>query len=233
MSAMLYLESFHRAVRHAVGSSFLLPVFFVVTKPRGARRRWRSGGGRGLEMTHVATGWTVIDEFCARLSILFGISGSPLRVRAVESLADAPGGCAAGLGLWTAGQWRPGGFRLQRLAVIRWRWASPGRMRIVGHRHAAGAGALARVLALLRRHSTSSISHSSCRWRLPDCCCSSSGPIHDIGTDLAARHHRRHRRRRWRLVDRAPATRADFLFERPTAFWIAPDKARAELQAAE
>jgi hypothetical protein len=59
-----------------------------------------------------------------------------------------------------------------------------------------------------------------------------TGSIHDIGTmslivtivgvlgALAI----------WRIALKA---RANFLFERPKAFWIAPNKARAALQAAE
>ena len=62
----LYLESFIEPFG-TLWFIYLLPVFFVVTK---ATRRmpplpiW--GIAALLEMAHVATGWTVIDEFCAR-----------------------------------------------------------------------------------------------------------------------------------------------------------------------
>src|SRR6201982_1977792 len=62
----LYLESFIEPFG-TLWFIYLLPVFFVVTK---ATRRapplaiWFAAAA--LEMMHVATGWTVIDEFCAR-----------------------------------------------------------------------------------------------------------------------------------------------------------------------
>src|SRR5215469_13560454 len=62
----LYLESFIEPFG-TLWFIYLLPIFFIVTK---ATRRlppfliW--GFAALLEMTHVATGWTVIDEFAAR-----------------------------------------------------------------------------------------------------------------------------------------------------------------------
>ena len=62
----MYLESFIEPFG-TLWFIYLLPVFFVVAK---ATRRmpplmiW--GVAALLEMTHIATGWTVIDEFCAR-----------------------------------------------------------------------------------------------------------------------------------------------------------------------
>ena len=64
--AQLYLESFVQPFG-TLWFIYLLPVFFVVTK---ATRRvpplliWALAAL--LEMTHIVTGWTVIDEFCAR-----------------------------------------------------------------------------------------------------------------------------------------------------------------------
>ena len=51
--------------------------------------------------------------------------------------------------------------------------------------------------------------------------------------DLADRHGRRRRRRDRDLAGRAWRSARNFLFERPAAFWIAPKKAAAALQAAE
>src|SRR6202049_404479 len=62
----LYLESFIEPFG-TLWFIYLLPVFFVVAK---ATRRmpplaiWAVAAL--LEMAHIATGWTVIDEFCAR-----------------------------------------------------------------------------------------------------------------------------------------------------------------------
>src|SRR5471030_3444191 len=63
---LLYLESFIEPFG-TLWFIYLLPVFFVVTK--AVRRApppaiWFAAVA--LEMMHVATGWTVIDEFCAR-----------------------------------------------------------------------------------------------------------------------------------------------------------------------
>ena len=50
---------------------------------------------------------------------------------------------------------------------------------------------------------------------------------------LADRHHRRRCSARSLIWRAALAVHANFLFERPDAFWIAPKKAGAALQAAE
>jgi len=65
-AGLLYLESFIEPFG-TLWFIYLLPIFFVVTK---ATRRlpplliWALAAL--LEMTHIVTGWTVIDEFCAR-----------------------------------------------------------------------------------------------------------------------------------------------------------------------
>ncbi len=46
---------------------YMLPIFFVVTKLTRGLPSWAVlGAAAALEMTHVSTGWTVIDEFSAR-----------------------------------------------------------------------------------------------------------------------------------------------------------------------
>ncbi len=64
--ARLYLESFIEPFG-TLWFIYLLPIFFVVTK---ATRRWPPALlwviAAILEALHVATGWTAIDEFCAR-----------------------------------------------------------------------------------------------------------------------------------------------------------------------
>src|ERR1700751_370103 len=62
----LYLESFIEPFG-TLWFIYLLPIFFVATKLTRkvpALAIWTAPAG--LEMVHVATGWTVIDEFCAR-----------------------------------------------------------------------------------------------------------------------------------------------------------------------
>src|ERR1700710_78146 len=97
----LYLESFIEPFG-TLWFIYLLPIFFVVTK---ATRRmpplaiWAVGGA--LEMLHVATGWTVIDEFCARFVYFY--SGY-LFAGYVFALSDRarvrPAFALAGLALW-------------------------------------------------------------------------------------------------------------------------------------
>src|SRR3979411_2989364 len=64
----LYLESFIEPFG-TLWFIYLLPIFFVVTK---ATRRmpplWIWSVAAALEMAHIATGWTVIDAFCARFA---------------------------------------------------------------------------------------------------------------------------------------------------------------------
>src|SRR3954471_18827212 len=62
----LYLESFIEPFG-TLWFIYLLPVFFVVTKltrKMPPLAIWAAAAA--LEMMHAATGWTVIDEFCAR-----------------------------------------------------------------------------------------------------------------------------------------------------------------------
>ena len=66
MSASMYLESFIEPFG-TLWFIYLLPVFFVVTKlTRNFPPILVWTIAAALEMTHIATGWTVIDEFCAR-----------------------------------------------------------------------------------------------------------------------------------------------------------------------
>src|SRR3954462_891866 len=62
----LYLESFMEPFG-TLWFIYLLPIFFVVTKlTRSAPPLAIWIVAVALEMAHVATGWTVIDEFCSR-----------------------------------------------------------------------------------------------------------------------------------------------------------------------
>src|SRR6266481_2375494 len=65
-AGFLYLESFIEPFG-TLWFIYLLPVFFVVTKLTrkiASLAIWAVAAA--LEMAHVVTGWTVIDEFCAR-----------------------------------------------------------------------------------------------------------------------------------------------------------------------
>src|ERR1700682_3746666 len=98
---LMYLESFIEPFG-TLWFIYLLPVFFVVTK---ATRKlppvaiW--GVTALLEMAHIGTGWTVIDEFCARFVYFY--SGY-LFARNVFALSDRararPGLALAALAAW-------------------------------------------------------------------------------------------------------------------------------------
>ena len=99
---LLYLESFVEPFG-TLWFIYLLPIFFVVTKL--SRRTpplaiWVVAAA--IESAHVVTGWTVIDEFCARFVYFY--SGY-LFASYVFALSDRsrekPALALAGLALWT------------------------------------------------------------------------------------------------------------------------------------
>jgi len=229
----LYLESFIEPFG-TLWFIYLLPIFFVVTK---ATRQipapviW--GLAALLEMAHVATGWTVIDEFCARFVYFYSGYLFADYVFALSDRARArPTLALIGLALWA----------LANAALVATgysEWA--GISLLLGF---AGACAiiimgtlLARVhwLDFLRFCGQNSIV-IYLAFFLPMAASRTlllkSGVITDIGMislivtatgvlgALAI----------WRI---ALIAGADFLFERPAAFWIAPKKPAALLQAAE
>jgi uncharacterized membrane protein YcfT len=230
---LLYLESFIEPFG-TLWFIYLLPIFFVVIK---ATRRmpplviWALAAL--LEMAHVATGWTAIDEFCARFVYIYSGYIFADYVFALSDRARArPHLALAGLALWALVN---GG--LVTLGVSEWPLISIA----LG---LAGACAIITLGTLLARaHWLTFLrfcgEHSIVIYLaffLPMATTRTlllrTGLIHDIGTislivtvvavvgALVI----------WRIALAAGAT---FLFERPTAFWIAPKKARATLQAAE
>jgi hypothetical protein len=151
-AGFLYLESFIEPFG-TLWFIYLLPVCFVVAK---ATRRmpplaiW--GVAALLEMTHITTGWTVIDEFCARFVYFY--SGFLLAgyVFALSDRARArPAFSLGGIGILGTYQQQPGEIRFQRMAADLARARAFGCRRHRHPGHAAGAGALADRVALLRR----------------------------------------------------------------------------------
>jgi uncharacterized membrane protein YcfT len=230
---LLYLESFIEPFG-TLWFIYLLPIFFVVIK---ATRRmpplviWIAAAL--LEMAHVATGWTAIDEFCARFVYIYSGYIFANTVFALSDRARArPDLALAGLALWALIN---GG--LVAFGVSEWPLISIA----LG---LAGAGAIVTLGTLLARaHWLTFLrfcgEHSIVIYLaffLPMATTRTlllrTGWISDIGTlslivtiagvvgALAI----------WRIALAAGAT---FLFERPAAFWIAPKKPRATLQAAE
>ena len=231
--ALLYLESFIEPFG-TLWFIYLLPIFFVVIK---ATRRmpplviW--GLAALLEMTHVATGWTAIDEFAARFVYIYSGYLFADYVFALSDRARArPDLALAGLALWALVN---GG--LVALGVSEWPLISIA----LG---LAGACAIVTLGTLLARaHWLTFLrfcgEHSIVIYLaffLPMATTRTlllrTGWIADIGMisliitiagvvgALAI----------WRIALAAGAT---FLFERPAAFWIAPKKSRTTLQPAE
>jgi uncharacterized membrane protein YcfT len=229
----LYLESFIEPFG-TLWFIYLLPVFFVVTK--AARRMpplliW--GAAALLEMAHVATGWTVIDEFCARFVYFY--SGY-LFADSVFALSDRARARPA-LALAVLALWALVDGSLVKFGFSEWPLISLA----LG---LAGACAIITIGTLLARaHWLSFLrffgEHSIVIYLaffLPMATTRTlllkTGLIHDIGAvslvvtivgvagALAI----------WWVALRAGA---NFLFERPPAFWIAPKKPSKALQAAE
>ena len=231
--ALLYLESFIEPFG-TLWFIYLLPIFFVVIK---ATRRmpplviW--GLAALLEMAHVATGWTAIDEFAARFVYIYSGYLFADYVFALSDRARArPDLALAGLALWALVN---GG--LVALGVSEWPLISIA----LG---LAGACAIVTLGTLLARaHWLTFLrfcgEHSIVIYLaffLPMATTRTlllrTGWIADIGMisliitiagvvgALAI----------WRIALAAGAT---FLFERPAAFWIAPKKSRTTLQPAE
>jgi uncharacterized membrane protein YcfT len=229
----LYLESFIEPFG-TLWFIYLLPICFVVTKlARSAPPLAVFAVAALLEMTHVATGWTVIDEFCSRFvyfycgywlaSYVFALSD---RARGRPYLA------LVGLALWALinGGLVVAGFSEWPLVSLALGLAGAGAIIVMGT-------LLARMnwLNFLRYCGEHSIV-IYLAFFLPMAATRTllmrSGLLPDIGTislivtiaglagALAI----------WRI---ALALHANFLFERPDAFWIAPKKPGAVLQAAE
>src|SRR5947209_7864981 len=99
--ARLYTEAFIEPFG-TLWFIYLLPIFFVVTKATRAVPVlviWTALAA--LEIAHVETGWTVIDEFCARFVYFYTGYILATRIFAVAAAVQARPWIAAGtLGLW-------------------------------------------------------------------------------------------------------------------------------------
>jgi uncharacterized membrane protein YcfT len=230
---LLYLESFIEPFG-TLWFIYLLPVFFVVTKLlRRAPPLAVWGAAAALEMLHTATGWTVIDEFCARFVYFYSGYLFAAQVFGLSDRARSrPLAALAGLVLWALvnGSLVAYGFSDWPLVSLALGMAGACAIVVTGTLLARG-----RWFGLLRYCGEHSIV-IYLAFFLPMAASRTLllkfSPIHDIGAisllvtiagvtgALAI----------WWLVR---GTRANFLFERPAAFWIAPGKAHAGLQAAE
>jgi uncharacterized membrane protein YcfT len=229
----LYLESFVEPFG-TLWFIYLLPVFFVVTK---LTRRIPPLAifvvAAVLESAHVATGWTVIDEFCARFVYFFAGTWLASYVFALSDRARGNSALAIiGLALWALinGMLVELGYSELPLVSLALGLAGACAIIVVGT-------LLARMrwLDVLRYCGEHSIV-IYLAFFLPMAATRTlllkSGLIGDVGLvslivtivgiagALAI----------WRAT---LAVHVNFLFERPDAFWIAPKKSGAVLQAAE
>jgi uncharacterized membrane protein YcfT len=229
----LYLESFIEPFG-TLWFIYLLPLFFVVTKATRKMPPFLIWAVVALlESAHVATGWTVIDEFCARAVYFYSGYLFADQVFALSDRARArPSLALAVLALWALVN---GG--LVASGVSEWPIVSL----MLGLCGACAIVILGTLLA--RAHWLNFLrfcgEHSIVIYLaffLPMAATRTlllrTGLIPEIGTvslivtivgvagSVAI----------WRI---ALALGANFLFERPAAFWIAPKKESRVLQAAE
>jgi uncharacterized membrane protein YcfT len=230
---LLYLESFIEPFG-TLWFIYLLPIFFVVTKATGRMPPLLIWGVAALlEMAHVATGWTAIDEFCARFVYFYSGYWFAGYVFALSDRARVhPKWALAGLALWATIDGGLVYFGYSELPLVSLALGLVGACAIV-----TCGTLLARLqwLTFLRFCGEHSIV-IYLAFFLPMAATRTlllhAGWIHDIGTmslivtiagvvgALAL----------WRI---ALAVGANFLFERPAAFWIAPKKTGVALQPAE
>lgn len=230
----MYLESFIEPFG-TLWFIYMLPVFFVATKASRGRIPAAAilGVAAALEMAHVSTGWTVINEFAARFVYFYA---GYLFARHVFALAEwvrrHPQRTLAALALWAG---------INAALVFAGLSVLPGISLILGF---AGACAIIATGTLLARghllqglrycgeHSIAIYLAFFLPMAVTRILLLKLNVIGDIGVislivttmgvigALAI----------WWSTRR---TRLKFLFERPDMFWIAPKKPRTTLQPAE
>jgi uncharacterized membrane protein YcfT len=229
----LYLESFIEPFG-TLWFIYLLPIFFVVTK---ATRRmpplviW--GVLALLESAHVETGWTAIDEFCARYVYFYSGYWFAAHVFALSDRARArPDLALAGLALWALVNASLVWFGFSEWPLISLVLGLCGACAIVISGTLLARAHWLTALRFCGEHSIVIYLAFFLPMAATRTLLLRTGWIHDIGTislivtvigvfgALAI----------WRI---ALKTGANFLFERPAAFWIAPNKVRPALQPAE
>jgi uncharacterized membrane protein YcfT len=229
----LYLESFIEPFG-TLWFIYLLPVFFVMIKlSRGlpAPLIWIIAAA--LEAAHIVTGWTVIDEFCARFVYIY--SGY-LFADAVFALADRararPALALVGLAIWVAIDGCLVYAGLSEWPVISLALGLAGACAIITMGTLLARAQVPSGLRFCGEHSIVIYLAFFLPMAATRTLLLKTGMIGDIGTislivtaagvlgALAI----------WRA---ALALKAAFLFERPAALWIAPRKAAATLQPAE
>jgi uncharacterized membrane protein YcfT len=229
----LYLESFIEPFG-TLWFIYLLPIFFVVIKlTRRAPAILIWGLAALLESLHVKTDWTVIDEFCARFIYIYSGYLFADYVFALSDRARAhPALALSGLAAWALINGGLVASGLSEMPLVSLMLGLAGACAIVTMGTLLARMGWLNVLRFCGEHSiviylAFFLPMASSRTLLLK-----TGIIHDIGLislvvtaagvvgALVI----------WRA---ALWTHANFLFERPDAFWIAPRKTRPGLQPAE
>ncbi len=222
-----YLESFIEPFG-TLWFIYLLPVFFVViklTRNFSPILVWTIAAA--LEMTHLATGWTVIDEFCARFVYIYSGYLFADYVFALSDRARAhPMLALAGLAAWALVNGGLVVLGFSELPIVSLALGLAGAFAIITTGTLLARMHWLNVLRFCGEHSiviylAFFLPMASTRTLLLK-----TGVIPDIGmislivtvVGVAGAL----------LIWRAAlAVHANFLFERPDGFWIAPRKARA------
>ena len=186
-----------------------------------------------LEAAHIVTGWTVIDEFCARFVYFYSGYWAAAYVFALSDRARArPELALAGLALWALTDGGLVWFGFSEWPVVSLLLGLAGACAIVTIGTLLARAHWLGFLRFCGKHSIVIYLAFFLPMAATRTLLLKAGVIPDIGTislivtvagvlgALAI----------WRMALKAGA---DFLFERPAAFWIAPKKTRTTLQAAE
>jgi uncharacterized membrane protein YcfT len=229
----LYLESFIEPFG-TLWFIYLLPVFFVVAK---ATRKlpWLAiwAVAALLEMAHIATGWTVIDEFCARFVYFYSGYLFAAHVFALSDRAWAqPLLALVGLAAWSLVNGSLVGTGFSEWPLISLMLGLSGACAIVTVGTLLARAHWLNFLRFCGEHSIVIYLAFFLPMAATRTLLLRAGVIPDVGTisltvtvvGVAGALGI------WRI---ALAIGANFLFERPAAFWIAPKKPSGVLQAAE
>jgi uncharacterized membrane protein YcfT len=229
----LYLESFIEPFG-TLWFIYLLPIFFVVIKlTRGVPPILVWGAAAVLEAAHVATSWTVIDEFCARFVYIYsGYLFAPYVFALSERARRHPILALLALLSWALVNGLLVAFGISEWPVVSLALGLCGACAIVTIGVLLARMDWLNVLRFCGEHSIVIYLAFFLPMAATRTLLLKSGIIHDIGTislivtiaGVAGAL----------LIWRAALfAHANFLFERPDAFWIAPKKASPVLQAAE
>ena len=230
---LLYLESFIEPFG-TLWFIYLLPIFFVVTKlTRNVHPLVIWLIAATLETMHVATGWTAIDEFCARFVYFFTGYIMADYVFALSDRARArPLLALLGLGLWALVNAGLVALEMSEWPIISLALGLAGACAIVVIGTLLARAHRLNVLRFCGEHSIVIYLAFFLPMAAARTVLLRIDVIHDIGwvSLIVTAVGVAGSLLIWRL---ALAARANFLFERPDAFWIAPKKAAPKLQAAE